>query len=115
MKRIEGHLDGVSNGYVGGWAVDRYNQFEPLEVTIIVNGEVMGTTTADIYRKDLEAGGIGLGKYGFKLKLADHVVEQERLVIDAIIESLNVKLHGSDCSYVKNNNNQYERIKNEHA
>lgn len=65
--RIYGVVEGIRRDRVIGWAVDRKDPGASVEIEVLVDGEVVQTGRAERYRKDLEKGGIGTGRYGFSL------------------------------------------------
>ena len=74
---------------VRGWVCDPAGPDKPLTVEILLRGEAVGTTIADLYRVDLEKDGIGSGDHAFVFnfpkKLSDddlnnvsaHIVQQD--------------------------------------
>ncbi len=62
---IEGFVGLVSARQVRGWAWDRAQPDAHLVVEVTRDGRVVGSGTADFYRADLEAAGIGGGDHGF--------------------------------------------------
>jgi hypothetical protein len=74
-----GHCDGVRDGAAHGWA---WRPAAPEEQVIVeqwVEGMLVDETLADIFRADLEAGGVGHGAYGWStpLKLDPEKVEPQ--------------------------------------
>lgn len=72
--QLEGHVDRVSAGLVGGWVRDLAAQDQRLELHLRQDGQLVGAAMADETRADLREAGIGDGSYGFTL--ADLLPEQ---------------------------------------
>jgi hypothetical protein len=64
-EQLKGSLDGVIDGLVSGWAVDVASPTAPVELEILINGELVGRALSDRYREDLVVAGIGSGRHGF--------------------------------------------------
>ena len=70
QRPLEGHIDELSEeGLIVGWSCNHANQSEPVTIAIAVDGEVIGTTLACLYRPDLVSLGDGQGRYGFRYVL----------------------------------------------
>lgn len=69
QARLNGVYDIPASGRVSGWAIDRSDPSAVVQVEVYREGTRIGTAQADRYRKDLEQGGIGTGRYGFTLDL----------------------------------------------
>jgi autotransporter passenger strand-loop-strand repeat protein len=65
---LRGYLDRVSRMTVEGWAFTP-NDDGPVRLAVLANGVVIGQVTADRYRADLKAAGIGNGRHGFRFVL----------------------------------------------
>jgi hypothetical protein len=63
--QMTGHVDTIRHNLVGGWAANLDNLTRPVEVMVIVNGEISGTTVCDLPRPDL-AGQLGSIRHGFR-------------------------------------------------
>jgi hypothetical protein len=81
-----GHLDGVVDGRIFGWACDAAAPDLPVRLRIVDDGVVIGEVVADQYRPDLEQAGISGGRHGFELivsaglsPLRRHVVRVQRV------------------------------------
>jgi autotransporter passenger strand-loop-strand repeat protein len=80
---LTGSLDRVSRYGVEGWA---YEPEGPVALAVLDNGVAIGRVIADLYRPDLAAAGIGMGRHGFRLVLrhgfshsVDHRIEVRRV------------------------------------
>ncbi|BBK36720.1 hypothetical protein STAQ_17980 [Allostella sp. ATCC 35155] len=67
--RFAGHVDSIENGFVRGWARDEAAPGSRTLVEIYLGDHSLGTTTADRYREDLIAAGMGDGRHGFAFPL----------------------------------------------
>ena len=61
----KGFLEAVEPFQVRGWVCDTACPEKPLTVEILLGGEAVGSTLADLYRVDLEKDGIGTGDHAF--------------------------------------------------
>jgi hypothetical protein len=69
----QGHIGRFANGELRGWAKTYHRDQSRLTVELELDGNVVQTTQADVYRPDVEKAGIGDGRYGFVFKIADNV------------------------------------------
>jgi hypothetical protein len=60
-----GYLDSVINDLVKGWAVNTDDPDNPAMLDVVIDDEVIGETTADQFRDDLQRSGIRDGYAGF--------------------------------------------------
>jgi len=68
--RVEGFIDiCTQDGYLEGWARFRGPGHRPCIVSILRDGAVVARASADQYRRDLLAAGVGHGHYGFRSRL----------------------------------------------
>jgi hypothetical protein len=65
----EAWLQGVGNGHVLGWCWNPVNPKERVQITIVVDGEIVAEGTADVPRPDLSEHGDGA--HGFLVPLPD--------------------------------------------
>ncbi len=68
--RIYGVIDVLRSDRIAGWAIDRSDSAAALDVDVLREGRVIRTVRADRHRADLEKGGIGTGRYGFRAEIA---------------------------------------------
>jgi hypothetical protein len=69
----DGRLEGVFDGIVVGWAYDWSTPDGRVEVDVLVDGEVVARTTADMPREPLVKEGMGDGRHGFYVELPARV------------------------------------------
>ena len=68
--RLYGVVDVVRPDRIAGWAIDRADSQAVLEIDVRREGRLVATVRADRFRKDLERGSVGTGRYGFACELA---------------------------------------------
>jgi Hint domain len=83
---LDGRIDDATRGRVYGWARDESAPGQPVRLRVIANDVVLCEVTADQYRPDLEAAGIGNGRYAFDVTIPgglppemDHVIRVQRV------------------------------------
>jgi glycosyltransferase involved in cell wall biosynthesis len=75
---LEGNVDRVTrDGWVRGWCWRRNRPDDRVDLTVLVDGEPIGTTRASASRDDLKAAGIGDGAHGFDLALPWSVLAEK--------------------------------------
>ncbi|HJL17569.1 MAG TPA: phytanoyl-CoA dioxygenase family protein [Sandaracinaceae bacterium LLY-WYZ-13_1] len=75
MGAIDGHLDGVREGRVFGWAWDPRDASARVEIEVRVDGSPLGRVAAEKPRPDLREAGIGDGQHGFELEVPEPFVD----------------------------------------
>lgn len=70
LAGVRGHVDGVINGALIGWA-QPLRGAEALRVGLYARGALLAQAPANIHRGDLEKAGIGDGCHGFSIGLTD--------------------------------------------
>lgn len=65
-----GHLDGIRNGEIYGWALDAGNPLEPVKLTVQINHRRAAELLAVYYRPDVAERMNSSGRHGFYLDLA---------------------------------------------
>ena len=68
-SKPRGHVDLWGPDGVTGWVWDAARPVERLMVSIEINGSVRATVVASGYRADLEAAGVGDGRYAFSVAM----------------------------------------------
>ncbi|MFI5010335.1 MAG: hypothetical protein ACHQDY_08695, partial [Solirubrobacterales bacterium] len=71
--RYEGALQGVGNGVALGWVRDGSDGEARVQVSLVVDGEIVAEGIADVARPDLLDAGHGDGAHGFLLALPDRL------------------------------------------
>ncbi len=64
-----GNFDAVKGGVAIGWCAE-HGRDEPVTVELLADGAIVTSATADIFRSDLLAAGIGSGRHGFRLDVS---------------------------------------------
>ena len=65
---LRGHVDGISGGFVKGWAQNAEHPEAPVCLDIFVEGRLIGQALANRYREDLAQAGLGSGHHGFAFR-----------------------------------------------
>jgi hypothetical protein len=66
---LRGHIDRIGRDFIEGWVQDLANPLHPVEIEMVVHGQVMARAAADRFRADLAAAGIGEGRHGYRLAI----------------------------------------------
>jgi hypothetical protein len=66
---LAGHVERFAGGLLEGWVMDRADPTSPVELEVLVGGEVALTVLANRYRTDLDAAGLAGGRCGFTVEL----------------------------------------------
>ncbi len=89
-----GHLDQVTRERVAGWAIGREDGV-PVALQVLDNGRPIARVLSNLYRPDLEAAGIGNGRYGFDIAFPGGLSPLTRHVIQVRREADGSELTGS--------------------
>jgi hypothetical protein len=81
----DGRLEGVIDGVAVGWAHDPTAPHRRLQVGVLVDGELVAKTAADIPRESLVREGIGDGRHGFCVELPAHLQDGARHTAGAVV------------------------------
>ncbi len=68
---LRGHIDGIDRSHVHGWVQDEEDPAVPVSLTVQIDDLPPLRVLANRYREDLEHNGIGTGRHGFFVTLAD--------------------------------------------
>ena len=79
---LRGCVDEVTRLRVRGWAWDPAAAFEPVALQIIANGTLVAMATANRFRHDVRAAGIGTGWHGFDVAIPGGLSPLTRQVIE---------------------------------
>ena len=60
-----GHVERLREGELEGWVMDRANPANPIELEVLVDGEIVATVLANRYRPDLDRAGLADGRCAF--------------------------------------------------
>jgi hypothetical protein len=86
---LEGHVDGLFEGAVMGWARDTALPDQALELELLDGGAPAGRTVADRLREDLRQAGLHRGLYGYRFDLPVSL-------LDGRTHSLTVRFAGTE-------------------
>jgi hypothetical protein len=96
--RPRAHLEQVkSEGLISGWCWDESQPDRGVRLVVLVDGQPVGTTVADIYRPDLQQAGMGDGAHAFSYllpwdRIASKSVSTIGLIDEASGEALDTTL-----------------------
>ena len=79
---VTGYIDACDDGVLLGWAA-RAGDAAPVTVEVRCDGVVLGSATAQLYREDLRAAGIGDGRHGFAFRVPPDARARGRYVLEA--------------------------------
>lgn len=85
MKNIRFHLDRISQSKAYGWARDDRDPSRKLRIDVAVNGAVMYSDYANVYRQDLYDLAWGDGAYGFEIYLGTLAAGELALFVDGAL------------------------------
>lgn len=77
MPEIQGFIEEIGSMQIRGWACLSNSFDSHVEVQARLEGRVLASMTAKMYRKDLELGGVGAGDHGFVLNLGGTLTQSE--------------------------------------
>lgn len=71
MEQVVGRVERISRSLISGWAYDGRQVDRPVEVALVLNGEVVARALADRRREDLTGIGLGRDDIAFDLPVPD--------------------------------------------
>jgi len=71
---LRGHIDAVGARLIEGWAQSVDHPEAPVCLDIHAGRKLIGQTLANLYRADLEAGGLGSGRHSFSFAVPDGLI-----------------------------------------
>jgi len=98
-NQYTGYLDKVEGLIVYGWAYNKGNPEERVEVVVLVDGKPVAEGVADQYREDLKRAGIGDGKHAFMIKIPDEYADGKEHVVDVFIKATREKIQNSGLKF----------------
>jgi len=66
---MQGHVERLSAGELEGWVMDRANPANPIELEVLIDGEIVATVLANRYRPDLDRAGLADGRCAFSVAM----------------------------------------------
>ena len=88
IQHLRGRLDGITNGSLDGWAIGLMDEQECESLDIEIDGVLVGTTKAGLYREDLAEAGIRGGHAKFRYRVPPKF-------FDGKLHQINVRHAGS--------------------
>ena len=88
---LRGSIDACTQEFVCGWAQDLSCPTSPVLLEVICGDKVLGTVSAEVYRDDLRASGIGSGNHAFAfefggtMQLSNEPIEIRRAADKALL------------------------------
>lgn len=82
-------VDEYSKGLISGWVLNRKNFDEHVIVKFLMGSDVFLEISADNYREDLKAAGVGQGDHAFYAKFDPPLTIEELLDINILVEGAN--------------------------
>lgn len=83
-----GYFDEVVDGSAKGWAVNPANQDDPVTIDVVIDGEFVGETIADLFREDLLQQKIRDGYAGFSFRIPIRYFDGKPHTIDLVQREL---------------------------
>ncbi|MEX8517119.1 MAG: hypothetical protein AB3X44_01215 [Leptothrix sp. (in: b-proteobacteria)] len=98
LATLQGHFDGIIDGLAHGWAYDLAQGDKTFTIEIVHEGEVVACGSADRYRDDLQANGIGNGYHHFRLRLSYELFDGQAHTLNARVVETGTPLPGAAAS-----------------
>ena len=80
-SQFRGHVEHVTAGAVHGWVIDDANTGTPVELDILVEGEIIARVLANRYRADLDHAGLADGRCAFTVTLPASVTALDQVAV----------------------------------
>lgn len=96
---IAGYVDGIRNGHVHGWALNRNNLAERIHVQLTEGAEPIDSVLADILREDLGREGHADVRHGFAILVPDRLRDGRPHTLSVVVTSTGEALAGGPCTY----------------
>ncbi|GAB3316056.1 hypothetical protein GCM10027299_05820 [Larkinella ripae] len=94
-NNFDGYLDKVECGSIRGWVWERSQPNTPYTVEFLADGQVIGTTLADVYRDDLKNAGKGNGKHAYSFPVPQSLRDGQQHSISARVLNTTYTLKGA--------------------
>lgn len=82
--RVHGHLDAVAGQKAVGWCIYPESPDKPVAVLLRLDGHLVAEASADVFREDLKAAGIGTGKHAFEIEIPASLFDGQEHVIEVV-------------------------------
>jgi len=63
--QYKGYIDWVASGFIRGWVYSSDKPNEPIDFKLLLDGEALLQSSANLYREDLVKAGVGNGEHGY--------------------------------------------------
>ncbi|HEY0832498.1 MAG TPA: sulfotransferase [Azospirillum sp.] len=93
-RGLAGWFDGMADGLIHGWVADPDRPARRFSVTLTVDGRPLATVTADRFRADIAAAGVGDGAYCFQVPAPPILADGHTHRLEAMVEETGVPLAG---------------------
>ncbi len=95
-SKYVGYIDGMSGLTVFGWAFNKADPEERVEVVVLVDGEPVAEGMADKFRQDLLDAGIGDGKHAFEITIPEEYADGKEHEVKVVVRRTGKEIsHGS--------------------
>ena len=98
-RNYQGHVDGLQDGMLQGWARDGDDAVEVVEVDVLDRGVVLGSVVANRLREDLRAAGVGHGVYGFSFDLPARLMDGQAHSLEVRVADSGLVLPGGPVDF----------------
>jgi hypothetical protein len=78
---LKGHVERLEGGVLEGWVMDETANAAPVELDVLVDGEVVARVLANRYRTDLDHAGLAGGRCAFSVTLPASAVRLSQVVV----------------------------------
>ncbi len=96
---VEGHVDGLFDGVLMGWARDTSQPDRVLELELLDAEAPIGHARADRLREDLRQAGLHHGLYGYRFELPVGMLDGRAHSLSVRVAGTGVKLRGGPISF----------------
>jgi hypothetical protein len=97
---VQAHLEQVQEeGLISGWCWDAAAPERRVKLIVLVDGEPVGTTTADMFREDLAVAGMGDGSHAFSYLLPWTVVSKKSICHIRLADEASNQLIGGSIAF----------------
>ena len=98
MKALKGHLDGIVNACVEGWAFNEETPNNQVSVNLYIDDQLVSSGFSTLYRRDLEEAGIGNGTHAFSIPIPPTYCDAREHTVDVRVGK--ASLHNSPRIYL---------------
>ncbi len=96
---VAGYVDGIRDGHVHGWALNRHDPAERMHVQLTEGVDIICDALADILREDLGREGHADARHGFAIAIPDRLRDGDPHVLSVIIAATGEALAGGPCTF----------------